>query len=45
MNDENAKSDDRLEAAKTLCVAEANIFKLVNDGPTFKPTLPIYPNQ
>ena len=45
MNDEKAKPDDRIEAAKTLCIAETNIFKIVNDGPTFKVSLPIYPNN
>ena len=45
MNDENAKPDDRIEAAKTLCIAETNIFKIVNEGPTFRPTLPIFPNN
>ena len=45
MNDEKARPDDRIEAAKTLCIAETNIFKIVNDGPTFKVSLPLYPNN
>ena len=45
MNDERAKPDDRIEAAKTLCIAEANIFKFVNEGPVFKVSLPLYPNN
>ena len=45
MNDESARPNDRLEAAKTLCIAESNIFKIVNDGPVFKVSLPIFPNK
>ena len=36
----NTKPDDRMEAARTICEAEANIFKLVNEGPTFRVSLP-----
>ncbi|MGA8844078.1 MAG: hypothetical protein WB511_10885 [Nitrososphaeraceae archaeon] len=35
----NAKPDDRMEAARTICEAEANIFKLVNEGPTFRTSI------
>ena len=45
MNDENAKPNDRIEAAKTLCIAETNIYKIVADGPTFRVSLPLYPNN
>ncbi len=45
MNDENAKVSDRIEASKTLCIAETNIYKIVEDGPTFRVSLPLYPNQ
>ena len=37
--DEKEKATDRVEAYKTACEASANIFKLVNDGPTFKITV------
>ena len=39
------KPADRIEAAKTLCISEAQIYKIVEMGPTFKPTLPIYPKN
>ena len=29
---------------KTACEAVANIFKLINDGPTFRVTLPTNPH-
>ena len=45
MNDENAKPADRIEAAKTLCIAETNIFKIVNEGPIFRVSLPIFPKD
>ena len=45
MNDENEKPEVRLEASKTLAISEANIFKVVNDGPSFKPTLPLFPKN
>jgi hypothetical protein len=41
MNDPNTSSRDKIESAKTLCMSEAHIFKLVNEGPPFKPTLPL----
>lgn len=31
---------DRVEAAKTACEAQANIVKLLNEGPTFRVTIP-----
>ena len=45
MNDENAKNSERIEAAKTLCIAETNIYKIVEEGPTFRVSLPLYPNN
>ena len=45
MNDENAKVSDRIEASKTLCIAETNIYKIVEEGPTFRVSLPLYPNN
>ncbi len=45
MNNPNEKPADRIEAAKTLCISEAQIYKIVECGPTFKPTLPIYPKN
>jgi hypothetical protein len=45
MNDENAKVSDRIEASKTLCIAETNIYKIIQEGPTFRVSLPIYPQQ
>ena len=41
-NDRNTKPDDRIEALTTACVAQANIFKMVNEGPVFKVTLPLF---
>ena len=38
-DDEKAEYGDRLEAGKTACVAAANIFKIVNEGPTFRISL------
>jgi hypothetical protein len=29
-----------MEASRTMCEAAANIFKLVNEGPTFRVSLP-----
>jgi hypothetical protein len=46
--DPKTKADDRMEAARTICEAQANILKLVSDGPTFRPSLRLsylYPNQ
>ena len=45
MNDPKARPDDRIEAAKTLCIAETNIFKIVNEGPTFRVSLPVFHNN
>ena len=45
MYDENAKPADRIEAAKTLCIAETNIFKIVNEGPIFRVSLPLFPKN
>ena len=45
MNDENARPNDRIEASKTLCIAETNIYKIVEEGPTFRVSLPLYPNN
>ena len=35
----NNKPDDRMEASRMMCEAEANIFKLVNEGSTFRQSL------
>ena len=45
MNDPKSKASDRIEAAKTLCIAETNIFKIVQEGPVFKVSLPLYPKD
>ena len=45
MNNPNEKPADRIEAAKTLCIAETNIFKIVNEGPVFRVSLPIFPKN
>ena len=45
MNDENTKVSDRIEASKTLCIAETNIYKIVESGPTFRVSLPLYHNN
>ncbi len=45
MNDENAKPDDRMEATRTFCEAEANIFKLVNEGLTFRTSIKLPPSS
>jgi hypothetical protein len=37
--DEKEISKDRIEAYKTACEASANIFKLVQEGPTFKTSI------
>ena len=41
----NTKPDDRIEALTTACVAQANIVKMVNEGPTFRITTPIFKNN
>ena len=45
MNDPKSRASDRIEAAKTLCIAETNIFKIVNEGPVFRVSLPVFPNN
>ena len=45
MNNPNEKPADRIEAAKTLCIAETNIFKIVNEGPSFRVSLPLFRNN
>ena len=47
MNNPNEKAYDRIEASKTLCIAEAQIFKLVESGPIFRVNLdlPVSNNQ
>ena len=42
--DPNTKPDDKIEALTTACIAQANIVKMINEGPTFRVTLPIYKN-
>jgi hypothetical protein len=34
-----------IEASKTLCIAETNIYKIVQEGPTFRVSLPLVPNN
>lgn len=43
--DPNTKPDDRIEALTTACVAQANIVKMINEGPTFRITTPIFKNN
>ena len=43
-DDEKNEPRDRLEAGKTACEAAANIYKLVNEGPTFRVSLPTNPH-
>jgi hypothetical protein len=45
MNDEKASYRDKIEASKTLCIAETNIYKIVQEGPTFRVSLPLVPNN
>ena len=45
MNNPNEKPADRIEAAKTLCIAETNIFKIIQEGPVFKVSLPLFPKD
>lgn len=35
---------DRIEAARTACEAQVNILKLINEGPTFRLSLPVQRN-
>jgi hypothetical protein len=45
INDPNSRASDKIEAAKTLCISETHIFKIVQDGPVFKMSLPIFHNN
>ena len=45
MNDPKSRASDRIEAAKTLCIAETNIFKIIQEGPVFKVSLPLFPKD
>ena len=45
MYDENQQTKDRMEASRTMCEAAANIFKIVNEGPTFRISLTPDPNH
>jgi hypothetical protein len=45
MNDPKEKAADRIEASKTLCIAETNIFKLINEGPVFRISVPLFPKD
>ena len=40
----NEKPDIRMEASQTMCIAEAQLCKIMESGPTFRPTLPVFPN-
>lgn len=41
---EKQQTRDRMEASRAMCEAAANIFKLVNEGPTFRVSLPSNPH-
>ena len=41
MDTANNSSKDRMEALKTACEAQANIVKLINQGPTFRLSIPM----
>jgi hypothetical protein len=43
IDDKNTKPSDRIEAARTASEAAANILKLSDEGPTFKPSLRLSP--
>ena len=43
-DDEKNEPRDRLETGKTACEAGANIYKLINEGPTFRVSLPTNPH-
>ena len=45
MNNPKEDSRTRLEAAKTACLSYANVVKILENGPTFKLSLPIYPKN
>ena len=45
MEDENQQTKDRMEASRTMCEAAANIFKIVNEGPVFKVSIPLKPDH
>jgi hypothetical protein len=44
-DDQKNKPEDRIDAAKTMCEALKNLFKSVNEGPTFKPSLSLSHNN
>ena len=35
----NEKPDIRMEASQTMCIAEAQLFKIMESGPTFRPDI------
>ena len=41
-NDPNTKPDDKIDALETACISQAHIFKIINEGPTFRITTPIF---
>ena len=41
INDPSSRAADRIEAAKTLCISETHIFKIIQDRPVFKMSLPL----
>ena len=45
INDPKSKPSDKIEAAKTLCLSQSHIYKIVESGPTFKVSLPLYPKN
>ena len=44
---DNDKEDSkvRMEASQTMCIAEAQLYKIMESGPTFWPTLPVFPKN
>ena len=41
----NEDSKVRMEASQTMCIAEAQLFKIMEVGPSFRPTVPIFPKN
>lgn len=40
MGDQKQETKHRIEASRTMCEAPANTFKIVNEGPTYRISLP-----
>ena len=41
----DTRTNDKIEALTTACVAQANIVKIINQGPTFRMNLPVSKNH